>query len=65
MMILTRSIANTHRICAAVDREIDGAAEIFARAIKWDHLPRAMTFERFLQCLREGTDPFTSAVSPG
>ena len=40
------------------DREIEGAAGIFERAMKWGHLPLAMTFESFLAALRRGDDPY-------
>jgi hypothetical protein len=44
-----------------MDREIDGAAAIYERAVKWGHLPAAMTFERFLAALRRGDDPYLEA----
>ncbi len=43
------------------DREIEGAAGIFERAMKWGHLPQAMTFESFLAALRRGDDPYLGA----
>jgi hypothetical protein len=46
-----------------VDREIEGAGRIYERAKKWGHLPRGMTFERFLAALRRGDDPYLKAAS--
>ncbi len=43
------------------DREIEGAARIYERAKKWGHLPKTMTFERFLAALRRGDDPYLEA----
>ncbi len=40
------------------DREIEGAGRIFERAMRWGHLPAAMTFESFLAALRRGDDPY-------
>lgn len=44
-----------------MDTEIIGAARIYVRAMKWGHLPAAMTFESFLAALRRGDDPYLEA----
>jgi len=41
-----------------MDREIIGAANIYVRAMRWKHLPAAMSFERFIAAIRRGDDPY-------
>ncbi len=41
-----------------MDREIIGAANIYVRAMRWKHLPAAMSFEQFLAAIRRGDDPY-------
>ena len=41
-----------------MDREIIGAANIYVRAMRWRHLPAAMSFEQFIAAIRRGDDPY-------
>jgi hypothetical protein len=45
-------------IAEEMDRGLAGAAAVYERAMRWGHLPAAMTFERYLAAIRRGDDPF-------
>ena len=53
-----RPVEKGETMIEETDREIEGAARIFERAMSWGHLPAAMTFEKFLAALRRGDDPY-------
>lgn len=44
------------------DDALRGAAEIYARAHAWGHLPMAMEFAAFLAAIQRGDDPFISSA---
>jgi hypothetical protein len=61
---LVERLMNFHR-APEEDSKIRGAAEIYARASAWGHLPPMMEFSTFLAAMERGDDPFTRRMCGG